>query len=34
MLAVSYYHSHTPARGKEYLARVMRSATAMFGPSR
>jgi len=34
MLAVSYYHSHTPARGQEYLARVMRSAMAMFGRSR
>ena len=34
MLAVSYYHSHTPARGQDYLARVMRSATAMFGNSR
>ena len=34
MLAVSYYHSHTPARGQEYLARVMRTATALFGNSR
>lgn len=34
MLAVSYYHSHTPERGQGYLARVMRSATALFGPSR
>ncbi len=34
MLAVSYYHSHTPARGQDYLARVMRSASTMFGSPR
>lgn len=31
MLAVGYYHSHTPARRDAYLARIMRSAKAMFG---
>lgn len=30
-LAVGYYHSHTPALRDDYLAQVMRSASAMFG---
>ena len=32
MLAVGYYHSHTPTRRQAYLERVMQRATAMFGP--
>jgi hypothetical protein len=31
MLAVGYYHSHPPALRQAYLARVMRSASAIFG---
>lgn len=31
LLAVGDYHSHTPALRDDYLARVMRSASAMFG---
>jgi soluble lytic murein transglycosylase-like protein len=30
MLAIAYYHSHTPARGLDYQARVVRSAEALF----
>lgn len=30
MLAVGHYHSHTPARRDDYLARVLRSAQSMF----
>jgi hypothetical protein len=31
MLAVGYYHSHTPGRREAYLAKVTRAAAAMFG---
>ena len=31
MLAVGYYHSHTPTRRQAYLERVMERATTMFG---
>jgi hypothetical protein len=34
MLAVGYYHSHTPVIRQAYLARVMRSAAALFGRGR
>ena len=31
LLAVGYYHSHTPALRDRYLAQVVRSASTMFG---
>jgi hypothetical protein len=31
MLAVGYYHSHTPTRRQAYLERVMQRATTLFG---
>ena len=31
MLAIGYYHSHTPARNQEYQAKVLASARALFG---
>jgi hypothetical protein len=30
LLAVGYYHSHTPQRGLDYRIRVLRSAAALF----
>lgn len=32
MLAVGYYHSHTPARNEAYQAKVLASATRLFVP--
>jgi hypothetical protein len=32
--AVGLYHSHTPRLNREYLARVLRSARALFGSGR
>lgn len=32
MLAVGYYHSHTPARNQAYQAKVLASATRLFTP--
>ena len=31
MLAVGYYHSHTPIRRQSYLERVVRAAASLFG---
>jgi soluble lytic murein transglycosylase-like protein len=30
LVAIAYYHSHTPALGLDYQARVLRSAEALF----
>ena len=32
MLAIGYYHSHTPARNQAYQAKVLASATRLFVP--
>ena len=34
MLAIGYYHSHTPLLNVTYQRQVMRAAQAMFGPRR
>jgi hypothetical protein len=34
MTAVGFYHSHSPLLSSAYLAKVLRSARALFGPGR
>ncbi|MDR3528966.1 MAG: lytic transglycosylase domain-containing protein [Rhodopila sp.] len=34
MVAIGYYHSHTPERGSAYQAKVMAAAGALFGRQR